>query len=74
MLTISSAYNYERDASGDCKLVAGLTLPEASAVCKDKNVKEYYTDVRFRRIPLSTCEGGQEFDKTGDPHPCPGFE
>ena len=35
MLTISSAYNYERDASGDCKLVAGLTLPEASAVCKD---------------------------------------
>ncbi|KAG9188424.1 vacuolar protein sorting/targeting protein 10 [Alternaria panax] len=68
------AYNYERDASGDCKPVAGASLPEASAVCKDKNVKEYYTDVRFRKIPLSTCEGGRELDKTGDVHPCPGFE
>ncbi|RAR10169.1 signal sequence binding protein [Stemphylium lycopersici] len=68
------AYNYERDASGDCALVPGLSLPDPQNVCKDKNVKEYYSDVRFRRIPLSTCEGGNEFDKTGDVHPCPGFE
>lgn len=37
-------------------------------------MKEYYTDVRFRKIPLSTCEGGRELDKTGDVQPCPGFE
>jgi len=43
-------------------------------VCANKNVKEYYSNVHFRKIPLSTCEGGTEYDKTGEAHPCPGFE
>lgn len=73
-MLVNSAYNYERDTSGDCVLVAGLQLPDPSAVCKDKKVKEYWANTRFRKIPLSTCEGGNEFDKTGQVHPCPGFE
>jgi len=68
------AYNYERDSSGNCVLVPGLSLPDPSKVCANKNVKEYYSNVHFRKIPLSTCEGGTEYDKTGEAHPCPGFE
>ncbi|KAF1935104.1 vacuolar protein sorting/targeting protein 10 [Clathrospora elynae] len=68
------AYNYERQPGGECALIGGLTLPDPKAVCSQKGVKEWWDNTPYRKIPLSTCEGGNEFDKTGDVHPCPGFE
>lgn len=35
---------------------------------------EYYDVSGYRRIPLTTCVGGLEMDKTGDSHPCPNKE
>jgi hypothetical protein len=70
-----SAYNFERQPNGECHQIEGLTLPDASLVCKNKGVTEYWDNSPFRKIPLSTCEHGTEFDKQGGgPHPCPGFE
>jgi hypothetical protein len=34
----------------------------------------YHDSSGYRRIPLSTCTGGKEMDKTGDEHPCLGKE
>ncbi|KAK5117578.1 hypothetical protein LTR62_005000 [Meristemomyces frigidus] len=67
-------YNYERQTDGSCSLVSGLTASDPAAVCKDKNVVEYYETTGYRRIPLTTCEGGQELDYTSRVHPCPGKE
>ncbi|KZM26286.1 hypothetical protein ST47_g2590 [Ascochyta rabiei] len=67
------AYNYERQPGGECTLIPGLTLEDPKAVCS-KGAREYWDNSAFRKIPLSTCEGGQEFDHVGAPHPCPGFE
>ncbi|EME49785.1 hypothetical protein DOTSEDRAFT_68531 [Dothistroma septosporum NZE10] len=68
-------YNYERQADQSCGLVAGLAKPDASAVCKkNPDLTEYYETRGYRRIPLSTCEGGQTLDKPFPPKPCPGKE
>ena len=67
------AYNYERQPGGECKLINGLTLEDPKAVCA-KGAREYWDNSAYRKIPLSTCDGGQEFDHVGAPHPCPGFE
>lgn len=66
-------FNYYRDQSGQCKLVPGYTPPDHSLVCKEFGVDEYWLPTGYRRIPLSTCEGGQEFDKV-EPKACPGKE
>jgi hypothetical protein len=58
VLMIISAYNYE-SRGGDCKPIEGL---------------EYWDVSAYRKIPLSTCVNGREYEKQGDPHPCPGFE
>jgi len=63
-------FNYERKSDNTCKLVQGLSPNDHSAVCKDPNVDEYYKP-GYRRIPASTCQGGDELDKL-DPKPCPG--
>jgi hypothetical protein len=70
---MNSAFNYERQPGGECKLIPGLELADPKAVCK-QGAKEWWDNSPFRKIPLSTCEGGQEFDHMGDVHPCPGFE
>ncbi|EMC93590.1 hypothetical protein BAUCODRAFT_26843 [Baudoinia panamericana UAMH 10762] len=68
-------YNYEKQSDGSCRLVPGLPPPDAAAICKtDKNIKEYYDVTGYRRIPLTTCEGGQELDYTARTRPCPGWE
>jgi hypothetical protein len=42
--------------------------------CKaDPNMVEFFEPTGYRRIPLTTCEGGTEFDKFLS-HPCPGHE
>lgn len=34
----------------------------------------WYEPTGYRKIPLSTCRGGRELDKTSTGHPCEGFE
>jgi photosystem II stability/assembly factor-like uncharacterized protein len=69
------AYNYERQSDGTCKLVEGLSPPDPMAVCKnDKNAFEYWDVTPYRKIPISTCQGGKEMEHTGSRHPCPGKE
>lgn len=67
-------YNYVKSEDGTCKLIEGLQPEDHSQVCKaNKNVFEYFEPTGYRKIPLSTCQGGQEFDKW-NPVPCPGKE
>jgi hypothetical protein len=72
-LTISSDYNYERLVGGKCEKIEGLDLPDPKAVC-DQGATEWWEITGYRKIPISTCTGGQEFDHTKSVHPCPGFE
>lgn len=65
-------YNYERVATGECQLVKGLAKPDPAAVCKANPELTEYNDVTgYRRIPLTTCTGGNELDQTTTTHPCP---
>lgn len=67
-------YNYEKADDGTCKLIAGLVPEDRSEICRvDQNAIEYFQPTGYRKIAMSTCEGGQEFDKW-DPVPCPGKE
>lgn len=66
-------WNYERDSSGQCKLLAGYSPPDHSEVCGKQGIEEYWLPTGYRRIPLTTCVGGQEFDKV-EVLPCPGME
>lgn len=67
-------YNYVRSNDGTCKLVPGLAAPDNSDVCsRDDSLTEYWEPTGYRKIPLSTCEGGMELDKWIS-HPCPGKE
>ncbi|KAL9109142.1 MAG: hypothetical protein Q9227_006233 [Pyrenula ochraceoflavens] len=65
-------YNYERQNEDSCVLVDGYSPPDHSAVCKeDPSRIEYYKPTGYRRIPLTTCQGGRELDKS-EAVPCPG--
>ncbi|KKY25984.1 putative vacuolar protein sorting protein [Phaeomoniella chlamydospora] len=65
-------YNYERMSDGSCQLVDGLLAPDHSQICKDEpDTIEYYAPTGYRRIPLTTCQGGMEYDKVVS-KPCPG--
>ena len=64
-------YNYERQADGSCNLVPGLPQPDHSLICKeDSSAVEFYEPTGYRRIPLTTCQGGRELDKDRV-NPCP---
>ncbi len=71
---VFSDYNFQRQIDGSCALVPGFTPYDHSLICQeDENRVEYDDPTGYRRIPLSTCEGGTQFDKS-TPHPCPGKE
>lgn len=68
-------YNYELDNHNYCKLVDGLQPIDPLAWCKENpDEREYYEPTGFRRIPLTTCVGGTQYDKESPVHPCPGKE
>ncbi|KAF2099599.1 Oligoxyloglucan reducing end-specific cellobiohydrolase [Rhizodiscina lignyota] len=68
-------YNFERQSDGSCALIEGLKPADPMQVCRDnKDAWEYYEITGYRRIPISTCEGGMEMDLTSASHPCPGHE
>ncbi|KAI5954475.1 VPS10 [Candida jiufengensis] len=66
-------YNYQRDLTDNtCKLVTGLTAEDRKKdMCSKPNAFQYFESTGYRKIPLSTCEGGKQFD-TWSPKPCPG--
>ncbi|CEP23216.1 hypothetical protein BN1211_3749 [Cyberlindnera jadinii] len=66
-------FNYFRDRNGECRLVPGYTPPDHSTVCQELGVDEYWLPTGYRRIPLTKCKGGHEFDKI-EPVACPGKE
>ncbi|KAK6463980.1 vacuolar protein sorting/targeting protein 10 [Scheffersomyces coipomensis] len=67
-------YNYYRDTDNTCKLVKGLSPTDReNEYCKKENAFEYFEPTGYRKIPLSTCNGGQEFD-SWHAKACPGKE
>lgn len=75
LIRVVSDYNYELDNHGACTLVAGLKPISLDQYCKENpDAIEYYEPTGYRRIPLTTCTGGTEFDKSSTPHPCAGHE
>lgn len=67
-------FNYQRQKDGSCALVQGFTPPDHSLICTtDENRVEYYDPTGYRRIPITTCQGGKEMD-ISVAHPCPGKE
>lgn len=67
-------YNYQMDADGTCKLAKGLE-PEnrKESECAKPGAFEYFESTGYRKIPLSTCQGGSDF-ASWDSKPCPGKE
>jgi hypothetical protein len=63
--------NYYRDNNGECKLVPGYTPPDHSVACGEMGVSEYWLPTGYRRIPLTKCKGGNEFDMV-EAIACPG--
>ncbi|KAK4035173.1 CPY receptor [Parachaetomium inaequale] len=68
-------YNYELDPAGQCALVQGLSPKDPAAWCKQHPDEiEYHEPTGYRRIPLTTCDGGRQMDKTSPVHACAGHE
>lgn len=68
-------FNYQSDSNGACILVEGLSPPDPLEVCKkNPGLLEFNDPTGYRRIPLTTCEGGRELDKTSNTFACPGHE
>lgn len=68
-------YNFVRQYDGTCKLVDGLQPGNEAAICKkDPDLVEYFQSTGYRKIPLSTCQGGLKLDGRTEPLPCPGKE
>ena len=56
-------------------MVEGLEPISSEEYCsKYPDEIEFYEPSGFRRIPLTTCKGGNEMDKVRTAHPCPGHE
>ncbi|PQK10832.1 hypothetical protein BB8028_0002g11510 [Beauveria bassiana] len=68
------AYNFEMDNSGQCVLVKGLEPLSGKEWCEKNNATTYFEPTGYRRLQLTTCEGGKEYDKTSTEHDCAGYE
>lgn len=67
-------FNYNLVSDGTCQLVPGFSPPDHMQVCSEMpGTVEYWEPTGYRRIPLTTCDGGFEYDKLVS-HPCPGME
>ncbi|SPN97008.1 probable Vacuolar protein sorting/targeting protein 10 [Cephalotrichum gorgonifer] len=69
------AYNFELDSSGQCNLVPGLSPLTAEEWCsRHPDATEYFEPTGYRRIPLTTCSGGQALDEALSSVACAGHE
>ncbi|KAI9759160.1 MAG: vacuolar protein sorting/targeting protein PEP1 [Chaenotheca gracillima] len=67
-------YNFQAQNDRSCGLVPGLDPSDHSKICKeDPNAVEYFEPTGYRRIPLTTCEGGTELEYR-KAQPCPDHE
>ena len=58
-----------------CKIVEGFKpLDHKQACFDDPSLKSYFKPEGYRKIPISTCEGGEEKRFLGQEAPCPGHE
>ena len=67
-----SEFNHVRDDSGACVLMSGEKPrnPDPAAQCRGG--EDYWYELTpYRKIPYSSCEGGNRIDR-GPSHPCPG--
>ena len=72
-LPSNSDYNYEIKNDNTCDLVPGLAPIDHSEVCAADASRISYFDGRgYRKIPISTCTGGDERKLLGEELPCPG--
>lgn len=72
---LRSDYNYELGSDYSCVLVEGYEPPDHSQICRDDpKAESYFEPTGYRRIPLTTCQGGRELEYTSAEHPCPGRE
>lgn len=67
-------FNYERGTDNACYLIKGLEPPNHEQMCSENpELVEWYPPTGYRRLPITTCEGGRELDK-GEAKPCRGKE
>ncbi|KAI1617541.1 hypothetical protein EDD36DRAFT_4086 [Exophiala viscosa] len=67
-------YNYEARADGVCELVPGMEPLDHEKQCRENPEQvEFWYPTGYRRIPLTTCQGGPELDRI-ESRPCPGHE
>lgn len=65
-------YNYEPQSGGVCRLVPRLEPQDPSTFCQAHPEEiEFWEVTGYRRIPQTTCEGGNEMDRRKS-RPCPG--
>ncbi|KAH6689130.1 vacuolar protein sorting/targeting protein PEP1 [Plectosphaerella plurivora] len=68
-------YNFEMDSNSQCSLVTGKEPISADQWCKENPEEStFWEPTGYRRIPLTTCVGGTELDKTSSSHACKGKE
>ncbi|KAK9490568.1 hypothetical protein V1508DRAFT_457722 [Lipomyces doorenjongii] len=66
--------NYYLATDGSCTLVPGFDPPDHKESCRTFPGRiEYSEPTGYRKIPLSTCEGGEDWD-ISKLHACPGHE
>lgn len=69
-----SNYNYELDNGGVCSLVEGEKPLTGKEMCaNDPNLRYYKEGTSYRRIPITTCQGGKMLDAAEETL-CPGQE
>ncbi|ODV83177.1 hypothetical protein CANARDRAFT_19780 [[Candida] arabinofermentans NRRL YB-2248] len=68
-------FNFAIASDGTCKLISGLSPVNGEEICSKSNldVTEWWEPTGYRKVPMSTCEGGLELGKWVS-HPCPGKE
>ncbi|KAF9551404.1 Oligoxyloglucan reducing end-specific cellobiohydrolase [Agrocybe pediades] len=65
-------FNYVKDSNDNCVLVPGTTPLADDDSCSDGG-DFWYERTPYRKIPYSSCEGGERLDR-GPQHVCPGFK
>ena len=69
-----SEFNHIRDSAGNCVLFEGasaLSIDTVEEQC-DGFTSTWYERTPYRKIPYSSCEGGERPDR-GKAHACPGL-
>ncbi|KAF2724918.1 glycosyl hydrolase [Polychaeton citri CBS 116435] len=68
-------YNFELNKDGTCSLVPGEIPLNPTEFCqKNPDAIEYPDITGYRKIPLSTCQEGKQYDRSNGVHSCAGHE